>query len=111
LVQLFDLTGTDRGSNLVRRAERRHHQSTGWRKTVQEVEASLGLNTEHKASPRQSSPRHCEQRGTPFGNEDWDATTASLDSHRALSAKDFSGKRAKIRGFQDFDIGECDTVS
>ena len=24
-------------------------QSTGWRKTVQEVEASLGLNTEHKA--------------------------------------------------------------
>ena len=29
-------------------AVRRHHQSAGWRKTVQEVEASLGLNTEHK---------------------------------------------------------------
>jgi hypothetical protein len=49
LVQLFDLTGTDRVSNLVRRAERRHHQSTGWRKTVQEVEGSLGLKTKHKA--------------------------------------------------------------
>ena len=45
----FGLTGTDRVANLVRRAERRHLQSAGWRKTVQEVEASLGLNTEHKA--------------------------------------------------------------
>jgi hypothetical protein len=44
---VFGLTGTDRAANLVRRAERRH-QSTRWRKTVQEVEASLGLNTEHK---------------------------------------------------------------
>jgi hypothetical protein len=30
-------------------AERRHRQSAAWRNTVQEVEASLGLNTEHKA--------------------------------------------------------------
>jgi hypothetical protein len=43
------LTGTDRVSNLVRRAEHRRRQSSGWRKTVQEIEASLGLNTEHKA--------------------------------------------------------------
>jgi hypothetical protein len=35
-------------SNMVRRAERRH-QSAGWRNTVQEIKASLGLNTEHKA--------------------------------------------------------------
>ena len=46
---VFGLTGTDRVANLVRRAERHHHPSAGWRKTVQEVEASLGLNTEHKA--------------------------------------------------------------
>jgi hypothetical protein len=49
LVQLFHLTGTDSVSNLVRRAERRHRQSSDWRKTVGEIEASLGLNTEHKA--------------------------------------------------------------
>jgi hypothetical protein len=34
LVQLFNLTGTDRVANLVRRADRRR-QSAGWRKTVQ----------------------------------------------------------------------------
>jgi len=45
----FGLTGTDSVSNLVRRAERRHRQSAVWRKTVREIEASLGLNTEHKA--------------------------------------------------------------
>ena len=44
----FGLTGTDSVSNLVRRAERRR-QSAEWRKTVREIEASLGLNTEHKA--------------------------------------------------------------
>jgi hypothetical protein len=42
------LTGTDRVSNLVRRAEHRRRQSSGWQKTVQEIEASLGPNTEHK---------------------------------------------------------------
>ena len=35
-------------SHLVHRAERRR-QSAEWRKTVREIEASLGLNTEHKA--------------------------------------------------------------
>ena len=45
----FGLTGTDSVSNLVRRAEHRHRQSSGWRKTVGEIEAALGLNTEHKA--------------------------------------------------------------
>jgi chromosomal replication initiation ATPase DnaA len=45
----FGLSGTESVSNLVRRAERRHRQSAGWRKTVREIEASLGLNTEHKA--------------------------------------------------------------
>ncbi len=49
LVQRFNLTGTDSVSNLVRRAGRHHHHSADWRKTVQEVEASLDLNTEHKA--------------------------------------------------------------
>jgi hypothetical protein len=39
----------DNVSNLVRRAERRHYQSADWRKSVQQVKASLGLNTEHKA--------------------------------------------------------------
>ena len=43
------LSGADRISNLVRRAEHRRRQSSGWRKTVREIEASLVLNTEHKA--------------------------------------------------------------
>ena len=38
------LSGTDRVSNLVRRAEhRRDRQSSDWRKTVQEIDASLRL--------------------------------------------------------------------
>jgi hypothetical protein len=45
----FGLSGTDSVSNLVRRAERRHRQSPDWCKTAGEIEASLGLNTEHKA--------------------------------------------------------------
>ena len=49
LGQPFNLTGTDSVSNLVRRAEQRHRQSSDWRKTVGEIEAALGLNTEHKA--------------------------------------------------------------
>jgi len=47
------LTGTHRVSNLVRRADRRR-QSSGWQKTVQEIDASLRLNTEHKAWPRRN---------------------------------------------------------
>jgi hypothetical protein len=43
------LSGTDRVSNLVRRAANRRRQSSAWRKTVQEIEASLGLNTEDNA--------------------------------------------------------------
>ncbi len=35
------LSGTDRVSKLVRRADRRHRQSSGWRNTVQEIEASV----------------------------------------------------------------------
>ncbi len=50
------VTGTDRVSNLVRRAEHRRRQSPGCQKTVQETEASLGLNTEHKARARRSQP-------------------------------------------------------
>jgi hypothetical protein len=42
-------TSTDRVSNLVRRAANRRRQSSAWRKTVREIEVSLGLNTEHKA--------------------------------------------------------------
>jgi hypothetical protein len=50
------LTGTDRVSNLVRRAANRRRQSSGWQKTVQEIEASLRLNTEHRASARRHGP-------------------------------------------------------
>ena len=63
LVQLFNLIGTDSVSNLVRRAERRHHQSVSWRKTVQAVDTSLGRNTEHKSFPGQSPAQ--EARCTP----------------------------------------------
>ena len=49
LVQLLNLTGIDRVSKLVRQAEHRYRQSSDWRRTVGEIEASLGLNTEHKA--------------------------------------------------------------
>jgi hypothetical protein len=49
LVQLFNLTATESVANLVRRADRNDRQSADWRKTVQEVEASLDLNTKHKA--------------------------------------------------------------
>ncbi len=45
----FGLTGTDSVSNLVRRAEKRHKESANWRETARRIEASLGLNTEHKA--------------------------------------------------------------
>jgi hypothetical protein len=45
----FGLTGTDRVSNLVRRAEKRRRESANWRETSRHIEASLGLNTEHKA--------------------------------------------------------------
>ncbi len=44
----FGLTGTDSVSNLVRRAEKRHKQSASWRRKAEQVEATLGLNTEHK---------------------------------------------------------------
>ena len=45
----FGLTGTDSVSNLVRRAEKRHKQSASWRTTAKQIEATLGLKTEHKA--------------------------------------------------------------
>jgi len=41
----FGLTGTHRVSSLLRRANRRHHQSAAWRNTAREVEASRGPNT------------------------------------------------------------------
>ncbi len=43
------LTGTDRVAILVRRADHRRRQSSGWQKTVREITVSLRLNTEHKA--------------------------------------------------------------
>ncbi len=55
LVQPFNLTGTARVANLVRREDRRR-QSAGWRKTVQEVEASLGLNTERTQGVTPAKP-------------------------------------------------------
>jgi hypothetical protein len=45
----FGLTGTDSAANLVRRAEKRHNQSASWRKAAKEIEATLRLNTAHKA--------------------------------------------------------------
>jgi putative transposase len=45
----FGLRGTDSVSNLVRRAEKRCKESPKWRKTSEQIEASLDLNTEHKA--------------------------------------------------------------
>jgi len=45
----FGLTGTDSAANLVRRAEKRHEQSVSWRNATNEIEATLHLNTEHKA--------------------------------------------------------------
>ena len=50
----FGLTGTDRISNLVRRADRHCRQLSSWRKPRQEIEASLDLYTEHKARFRRS---------------------------------------------------------
>ena len=44
----FGLTGTDSVSNLMRRAKKRHKQSASWRTTARKIEATLGLNTEHK---------------------------------------------------------------
>jgi hypothetical protein len=40
LVQLFNLTGTDSVSSLVRRAGRRHRHSSDWRKTMGEIPVS-----------------------------------------------------------------------
>ena len=45
----FGLSGTDSVSNLVRRAEKRHNASPKWRRISRQIEASLDLNTEHKA--------------------------------------------------------------
>ena len=45
----FGLSGTDSVSNLVRRAEKRHKASPKWRRISAQIEASLDLNTEHKA--------------------------------------------------------------
>ncbi len=43
--------GVDSVSNLVRRAEKRYAMSRKWKQTVVQLEAILGLNTEHKACP------------------------------------------------------------
>jgi len=48
----FGLSGSDSVFNLVRRAEKCHQQSRNWRKTAKAIEATLGLNTEHKALPK-----------------------------------------------------------
>ena len=45
----FGLSGVDSVSNLVRRAEKRYAESRKWKRIMQEIESSLGLNTEHKA--------------------------------------------------------------
>ena len=45
----FGLAGVDSVSNLVRRAEKRYTESRKWKRTAREIEASLHLNTEHKA--------------------------------------------------------------
>jgi chromosomal replication initiation ATPase DnaA len=45
----FGLTGTDSVSNLVRRAQQQFKESASWRKRASKIEASLNLNTEHKA--------------------------------------------------------------
>jgi hypothetical protein len=45
----FGLSGTDSVSNLVRRAEKRSRASPKWRRISKQIEASLQLNTEHKA--------------------------------------------------------------
>ena len=44
----FGLQGTDSVSNLVRRAQKRHDESTKWRRSAKQIETNLGLNTEHK---------------------------------------------------------------
>ncbi len=44
----FGLTGTDSVSNLVSLAAKRHKQSASWRRKAEQVEATLGLKTEHK---------------------------------------------------------------
>jgi hypothetical protein len=45
----FGLTGTDSVSNLVRRAQQQSKRSADWRMRAGEIEATLRLNTEHKA--------------------------------------------------------------
>ena len=45
----FGLQGTDSVSNLVRRAEARHKESSKWRRKAAQIKMMLGLNTEHKA--------------------------------------------------------------
>lgn len=44
----FGLTGTDSVSNLVRRAQQQAERSASWRKSANEIEATLHLNTEYK---------------------------------------------------------------
>jgi len=43
------LTGTDSISNLVRRAQQQSKPLASWRMRASEIEATLRLNTEHKA--------------------------------------------------------------
>ncbi|EMI15474.1 hypothetical protein RMSM_07596 [Rhodopirellula maiorica SM1] len=45
----FGLSGVDSVSNLVRRAEQRHKESSRWRQDAASIERQLHLNTEHKA--------------------------------------------------------------
>ncbi len=45
----FGLSGVDSVSNLVRRAEQRHKESSRWRQDATNIERKLHLNTEHKA--------------------------------------------------------------
>ena len=46
---LFGVPGEGSVSGLVRRAERRHGQSSAWRRTASDIEASLRLKTQCKA--------------------------------------------------------------
>ncbi len=45
----FGLTGTESVSNLVRHAQQQSKRSASWRMKASEIEATLQLNTEHKA--------------------------------------------------------------
>ena len=44
----FGLSGTDSVSNLVRRAQRRHDESTRWHQRAVDIEKALKLKTENK---------------------------------------------------------------